>query len=100
MRCKLWHDHNLCLYLISFIGSQWRILSSGLPLLRRYLKLRKEVSVPKSRSQNYNPFQPKALSSAHTPLYMPGRVIHIVKNYPKGMLYAVCLTHHIGRVHR
>lgn len=47
--------------------------------------LEDDVKLPRSRSQDYNPFHSKALSGAHQAMFLPGRIIHIVKNYPKGM---------------
>ncbi|KAF6032247.1 hypothetical protein EB796_009466 [Bugula neritina] len=62
---------------------KWRIFTSTLPLLGRCLEYQNTADLPISRSQNYSPFFTRTLSSTHEPMFMPGRVLHIVKNYPR-----------------
>ncbi|XP_067946078.1 diacylglycerol lipase-alpha-like isoform X2 [Watersipora subatra] len=62
---------------------KWKIIFSGWPLIGRCLNVKENMTLPRARSQDYNPFQPNTHSSVHTHLYPPGCIIHIVKNYPK-----------------
>lgn len=71
---------------------QWKIIASTMcccgdsdaPIDPGMLEIYEQMKAEKDSRNFLHPSDSQIALTTHTPLYLPGKIIHIVRNHPKG----------------